>query len=392
MRSITLTVNDTRITANVEPRTHLADFLREQLNLTGTHLGCEHGICGACTLTIDGVPARSCITLAVACDGATITTIEGHDDDAVMESLRAGFTREHALQCGFCTPGMLVSARDVVLRMPNATEPEIRVAMSGNLCRCTGYVGIVRAIQGVLNDRKAKGFVVPPQRKGIGPAGSGHAASLTPALQPPTRLASERQEAAPLPSLGQRPVRFTPQNEMQQSFTIQQPLEQVWNLFGNLPAITSCLPGASVLAQPSETEVLTRIKVKVGPMAADFQGSAEVTRDAQRRTGLIQGTAKDSASGSTTRGQIRYTLFDDGGGSTRVVVDIGFTILGPLAQFGRSGIVKDIAGRMTEIFADNVRARLVSGGQPTGAHSELNAVRLVLSVFWQRVRKVLRWR
>ncbi len=129
MKTINVTVNGKAVTASVEPRTHLADFLRDTFNLTGTHLGCEHGVCGACTLFIDGVPARSCITLAVACDGASITTIEGFDDDEIMRTLREAFSREHGLQCGYCTPGMLASARDIVMRMPDASEHDIRVAI-----------------------------------------------------------------------------------------------------------------------------------------------------------------------------------------------------------------------------------------------------------------------
>ncbi len=104
----------------VEPRTHLADFLRDSRDLTGTHLGCEHGVCGACTILVDGAPVRSCITYAVACDGAEVATIEGLDDDEITRELRDAFQREHALQCGYCTPGMLVSARDLVLRLPDA--------------------------------------------------------------------------------------------------------------------------------------------------------------------------------------------------------------------------------------------------------------------------------
>lgn len=114
MRTIALTVNGRDISATIDPRTHLADFLREQQHLTGTHLGCEHGVCGACTLLIDGEPARSCITYAVTCDGARITTIEGLDDDEIATELRAAFSREHALQCGFCTPGMVIAARDLI--------------------------------------------------------------------------------------------------------------------------------------------------------------------------------------------------------------------------------------------------------------------------------------
>jgi carbon-monoxide dehydrogenase small subunit len=150
MKRIVLMLNGRNAEAEVEPRTHLADFLRENQGLTGTNLGCEHGVCGACTIEIDGVPTRSCITFAVACDGAAVRTIEGFAQDPVMEELRAAFTAEHALQCGYCTPGMLVTARDIVTRLPDADEARIRKELSGNLCRCTGYMGIVRAIQRVL--------------------------------------------------------------------------------------------------------------------------------------------------------------------------------------------------------------------------------------------------
>ncbi len=154
VKRVAFSVNGRRVEAEVEPRTSLADFLREREGLTGTNLGCEHGVCGACTIEIDGAPARSCIAYAVACDGAEVRTIEGFAEDPVMEELRQAFTAEHALQCGYCTPGMLVTARDIVLRLPNADETRIRLELSGNLCRCTGYVGIVRAIQRVLASRR----------------------------------------------------------------------------------------------------------------------------------------------------------------------------------------------------------------------------------------------
>ncbi len=154
MRTVTLTVNGEVVTATVEPRTSLADFLREERRLTGTHLGCEHGVCGACTINIDGVPARSCIAYAATLDGADIRTIEGFDVDDVMEDLRQAFTENHGLQCGYCTPGMLISCRDIVIRLPDADEKRVRLELSGNLCRCTGYVGIVRAVLAVLEKRR----------------------------------------------------------------------------------------------------------------------------------------------------------------------------------------------------------------------------------------------
>jgi carbon-monoxide dehydrogenase small subunit len=152
--NISLDVNGCLVEASVEPRQSLADFLRENLALTGTHLGCEHGICGACTVFINGVPARSCIARAVSCEGDEIKTIEGFVDDPWMEAIREKFSSEHALQCGFCTPGMLVTAYDITKRIPDADEARIRVELAGNLCRCTGYKGIVNAIKGVLKDQK----------------------------------------------------------------------------------------------------------------------------------------------------------------------------------------------------------------------------------------------
>ena len=143
---ISLTINGQPVSAEVSPRTHLADFMREHLGLTGTHLGCEHGVCGACTVEIDGQIARSCISYAVTCDGASVRTIESFDDDPLMIALRAAFSREHALQCGYCTPGMLIAARDLIARKRRLDTAQIREAMSGNLCRCTGYAGIIRAI------------------------------------------------------------------------------------------------------------------------------------------------------------------------------------------------------------------------------------------------------
>jgi carbon-monoxide dehydrogenase small subunit len=155
LKTIHLHINGAKLEADVLPRTHLADFLREQQRLTGTNLGCEHGVCGACTIEVDGVPARSCITFAADCDGRSIRTIEGFDDDEVMLQLREAFAAEHALQCGYCTPGMLVTARDIVQRLPAADEARIRSELAGNLCRCTGYAGIVRAIQSVLALRQS---------------------------------------------------------------------------------------------------------------------------------------------------------------------------------------------------------------------------------------------
>jgi carbon-monoxide dehydrogenase small subunit len=144
--AIRVQINGAAVADDVPPRLSLADFLRERRNLTGTHLGCEHGVCGACTILVDGAPARSCLMLAVASDGCEITTIEGFAGDPVMTVLRRNFHRHHALQCGYCTPAMLITARDLILRGRAGSEREIRDGLAGNICRCTGYTNIVTAI------------------------------------------------------------------------------------------------------------------------------------------------------------------------------------------------------------------------------------------------------
>ena len=155
--SISATINGRPVQSSVEPRTNLADLLREELRLTATHLGCEQGVCGACTVLIDGQPARACIALAVSVDGSDIRTLEGLDQDPLMLTLKAAFHEKHGLQCGFCTPGMLISAWDLLRRKPHLSEAEIRIAISGNLCRCTGYQGIVRSIQFAAENWAGKG-------------------------------------------------------------------------------------------------------------------------------------------------------------------------------------------------------------------------------------------
>lgn len=151
---ITLTVNGQSFTREVEPRYLLADFLRHQLRLTGTHVGCAHGACGACTIVIDGRPARSCLMFAVQADGADIRTMESLAEGEHLSRLQREFRNHHALQCGFCTPGMLISATALLAENPDPTVEQIQDYMAGNLCRCTGYSAIVRAIKAAAVARK----------------------------------------------------------------------------------------------------------------------------------------------------------------------------------------------------------------------------------------------
>lgn len=145
--AIALTVNGMPVSAQVPPRLTLADFLRHELRLTGTHLGCEHGVCGACTVLLDGAAVRACLLLAVQTDGREVTTIEGLSPPQGLSPLQQSFRAHHALQCGFCTPGMVVTAHALLAENPHPTRVEIRDAISGNLCRCTGYIPIIDAIE-----------------------------------------------------------------------------------------------------------------------------------------------------------------------------------------------------------------------------------------------------
>lgn len=155
-RTIQLTVNGERVARSVEARTHLIDFLREELGLTGSHAGCEHGVCGACTIRVNGAAVRGCLMLAVQADGAKIETIEGLTDSGRIADLQEAFVNRNALQCGYCTPGMLVTAVELLEKNATPTREEIRDAISGNYCRCTGYHSVVDAIQKVAMARSGQ--------------------------------------------------------------------------------------------------------------------------------------------------------------------------------------------------------------------------------------------
>jgi carbon-monoxide dehydrogenase small subunit len=154
--AISVTVNGERVERSVPVRLNLADFLRNELELTGTHVGCEHGVCGACTVRVDGEIVRGCLMLAAQTDGCTVDTIEGLSDSREIEELQSAFVLTNALQCGFCTPGILIAAQALLSEQPNPTRERIREHLSGNYCRCTGYQAIVDAIEAVAKARAAR--------------------------------------------------------------------------------------------------------------------------------------------------------------------------------------------------------------------------------------------
>ena len=162
IQTVRITLNGRSIQREVQPRTHLVDFLRDSAELKGSHLGCEHGVCGACTVQLDGQIVRGCLVLAVQADGRSVNTVEGLSDSGTLAQLQAAFIRRNALQCGFCTPGMLLAAHELASQQPYANREEVRKWISGNYCRCTGYQAIVDAICDVLAERIKSGLGAKP--------------------------------------------------------------------------------------------------------------------------------------------------------------------------------------------------------------------------------------
>ncbi|MDP4005973.1 2Fe-2S iron-sulfur cluster-binding protein [Methylobacterium sp. NEAU K] len=379
--ALPLTVNGRSLRVEAEPRSHLGDVLREGLNLTGTHLGCEHGVCGACTVLLDGEPARACLTFAGACAGAAVTTIEGLDADEIAGELRAAFNREHALQCGYCTPGMLVAARDLVLRLPDADERRIRVALSGNLCRCTGYAGIVRAVMAVIADRRGRGILPETgAARALGPVGARIGETI---VAPVRRLTSPVASVAPA-AVSDLAAAFEPAHRFTQALDLAHPPEAVFTLLGDIEAVAACLPGAVLTARPAPDAVEGGLQVRIGPIAATFRGRARIERDEAARSGSVHGAGSDAGGRSATEGQIRYRV-ESGPtpGTARVELDVGYTLTGPLAQFGRPGLVRDLAGRIAADLVRNLDARLSGAAVP--APAGLNPLHLLLSLIRARL-------
>ncbi|MBN9427033.1 MAG: 2Fe-2S iron-sulfur cluster binding domain-containing protein [Burkholderiales bacterium] len=429
MNPVSLDINGRRVTHEVAARTHLGDFLRDTVRLTGTHLGCEHGVCGACTVLLDGVPVRSCITFAAACEGRQVTTVEGYDADPIMQRLRAAFTRHHALQCGFCTPGMLATARDIVLRPPQADEPRVRLELSGNLCRCTGYMGIVAAILDVLDQLQrepdeevetlraaaARGKAIVPMAAArepvaalavfepiiaMGTAASAASARPGAAATPSSTSASS---ASATPGTSSSPAGTNRGNAAAEvarseladkgmridgSFDLPFPAERVWQFMGDLPAVAGCLPGAVIESQEGE-RVKGRIAIKFGPMSAAFAGAARLERDDAAMSAVLRGAGQDSLSKSRAQGDVGYRLERLGEADTRVHVDLVYALQGPLAQFSRSGLVRDFVRRMIADFGRNVGQRLGGGAEAAttaGPAPQLDPLKTLFAILRDRLR------
>lgn len=393
MSELSMEVNGRKVIGDVAARTHLGDFLREEVRLTGTNLSCEHGVCGACTVLVDGKPVRSCITFAAACEGKHITTIEGYDNDPVMARLREAFHNKHALQCGFCTPGMLATSRDIVLRLPDADESRVRIELSGNICRCTGYQGITAAVLSVLQALRdqpdaevealrsaaAQGKAALPE-----PVKAEDFAGFKAIQRPAAKPAAPAPEAAAAPSSAEKGQKGS---SIQGGFDVPFPAARVWAFMSDLPAVAGCLPGAVIEEQIGD-EVKGKIAIKFGPMAAAFKGAANLERDESAMSAVLRGAGQDTLSQSRAKGDVSYRVLAVSEQASRVEVDLLYSLQGPLAQFSRSGLVQDFVRRMIAEFGRNVSQRLdlPEGAEPM-APAEFSPFKMFMSVMWDRIKR-----
>jgi carbon-monoxide dehydrogenase small subunit len=395
MMQINLTINGQGVEELVEPRTHLADFLRDRLHLTATHIRCEQGVCGACTILIDGSPARSCITYAALCQGAEVVTLEGLENDEIVESLRTAFSIEHGLQCGFCTPGMLVTARDIIRRLPDADEALVRRELNGNLCRCTGYAGIARAICRVLEQRRS--VVAAPSETStafkLGPVGARHLPGASTAEKKRLPESAPKPEVAVVDSkelskdlgLGSRAANL----ETSLSFIVAHGADQTWAALEDVENVARCMPGASLTEHSADGRLAGRVTVKIGPIATNFIGTGLIVRDAAARRGVLYGSGRDRLSGTTVRAEVSYAVSGESDTESRVDVTVRALLAGALAQFSRSSIVQDLVGRITAEFSRRLQQSLTDPQSVEASETSLKATTLVFEVIVARLRS---WR
>jgi carbon-monoxide dehydrogenase small subunit len=393
MMQINLTINGQGVEELVEPRTHLADFLRDRLHLTATHIRCEQGVCGACTILIDGSPARSCITYAALCQGAEVVTLEGLENDEIIESLRTAFSIEHGLQCGFCTPGMLVTARDIIRRLPDADEALVRRELNGNLCRCTGYAGIARAICRVLEQRRAA--AAEPEISAtfkLGPVGARHLprASTTEKKRPPE--SAPKPEVAVVDSkelgknlgLGSRAANL----ETSLAFTVAHGADETWAALEDVENVARCMPGAVLTEHSADGRLAGRVTVKIGPIATNFIGTGLIVRDAAARRGVLYGSGRDRLSGTTVRAEVSYAVTGESDTESRVDVTVRALLAGALAQFSRSSIVQDLVGRITAEFSRRLQQSLTDPQSVDTSETSLKAKTMVFDVVMARLKSL----
>jgi carbon-monoxide dehydrogenase small subunit len=420
-----LTVNGVPVVVRLPARVTLADALRDHIGLTGTHLGCEHGICGMCTVLVDGEAARACLLFACQLQGADVVTVEGLGRPGDLHPLQEAFGGEHALQCGFCTPGFLMSAYDLLSRQPGVTQEELPEELSGVLCRCTGYRNILAAV-GQVADAYREGGLPGPRNCGAAalarrsprsaavaaPAGgavmAGVAASGAGGQEAPAADASAAGAGGGAggpdggtPGADVAEVRVPqgpPTFVAEVTSTLAASPDEVWRVLGDVRMIARCLPGAELTGDLGGDRYRGRARVGVGPVRLSFSGLAEVIeRDADARTMRVLAQGSD-AGGGQTQADIRVTAepaeagpggAGPGGDSCRLTAEARVYLSGRIAQFGRA-LAGDVSRRLFEQFAAAVELTVAAGGAPPERPVPPGALRILASALARRLRSLLR--
>jgi carbon-monoxide dehydrogenase small subunit len=377
---VRMTVNGNPVTLSLPARVTLSDAIRDHLGLTGTHVGCEHGICGMCTVLVDGEAARACLLFAVQIEGAQVTTVEGLGRQDDLHPLQESFGRHHGLQCGFCTPGFLMSSYDLLRHQPHVSREDLPTELSGVLCRCTGYRNILEAVADVA---EAHPDGIP------GPGNCGHRTMVgrTPAVssgtgvvatdtRPETNPAGHPREIT-LPT-GEPTIRIAVTSELTSS------PQEVARVFDDVRLLARCLPGAELTDEVGGGWYRGRARVALGPVRLSFDGLAHVAEQSAERL-VVAAQGQDSGGGGA---QARIVLSARPSGACAALhAEADVFLTGRIAGFGRS-LAGDVSRRMFEDFA-RALDQAASGGEPLVGPQPPRAVGILAAALADRARR--RW-
>ena len=378
---VSMTVNGTPTQLTTPPRLTLADALRDHLGLTGTHLGCEHGVCGMCTVLVDGQAARACLLFACQLEGSEVVTVEGLGRPDALHPLQESFGSHHGLQCGFCTPGFLMSSYDLLDHRPQVPRDELPKELSGVICRCTGYRNIVDAVADVA---KAHPDGIPA------PGNIGHATFVGRAGVGPVTGQRAPAEASPTPGSGfVEDIR--PQGEPTVHVELTRDLMassvDIARVLADVRVLARCLPGVELTEDLGDRWYRGRAKVSLGPIRLSFASVAHVVEHEHDHIRVLaQG---EDAGGGRAQADIRLRVDGEGSGS-RLAADARVFLTGRIAQFGRS-LAGDVSRRMFEQFATTIE-QVANGAEATAPAATPSALRLVTTTVLDRARSSWRQR
>lgn len=375
---VSFSVNGTAVSLSLPARITLADALRDHLGLTGTHLGCEHGVCGMCTILVDGEAARACLLFAVQVDGAALTTVEGLGKPDDLHPLQEAFGRHHALQCGFCTPGFLMSSYDLLDHHPQVQREDLPEELSGVLCRCTGYRNIVDAVDDVASSYR--GGLPGPKNCGqhtlVGRSAGGSTATegATGAVAEPKQV--QRPDEISLPS-GEPTVAIDLMSRL------ESPIGDVARVFDDVRLLVRCLPGAELTDELGDDWYRGRARIALGPIKMSFNGLAHlVEHDSDRLHFLAQG---NDTSGGGAQAEIELRAIESDSGGTQLHAEARVFLVGRIAGFGRS-LAGDVSRRMFEDFVKAID-QAAAGAEPTVDSEPPSAVRILIATLRDRLHR-----